>query len=277
LKRDGDAEADEHDRGATHHVDQEVVGRDDDRDRHRERRDDGDDTRRQPRRGGKEHDPDEQVPAHVQAREGRVLVRQPRRLQRAVGVRLLGDGVDELERQQPRRGDGEEREEEEAERARHEERVAEQHVPPPVAEVEDDGGRQDHRPVAPDVDPVGERHQHVAAGERRLERLLSSDADRPLEVEQPLGVGERRLGAARRQVADAEVQEDRERDERRLAEKATAGARDERRAQANSNPGRGGRHESHLLTARIARASGGRVGADADRGRETPRGLGARL
>jgi hypothetical protein len=275
LKRDGDAEAHEHDRCARRHVDQEVVGRDDDRERHRERRHDGEDARREPRRGREDDDPDEEVPAHVQAREGRVLVRQPRRLQRAVGVRLLGDGVDELQRQQPGRGDREEREEEEAERARHEERVAEQHVPPAVAEVEDDGSRQDHGPVPPDVDPVGERHQPVAARDHRLQRLLPREADRPLEVEQPLGVGERDLGAARGQVADAEVEEDREHDERRLAEKAAAGARGERRTQANSHPGPWGGHDPHLLTTRVADTTGARVGAAADRRAGNP-GLRAR-
>jgi hypothetical protein len=244
LDREGDAEPDEDHRGARRHVDDEVVRGRDDGERHRQRRGDGERARGEARRRREHDDPDEQVPAHVQARERRVLVGQPRRLERPVCVRLLGDGVYQPEGEQARRRDREEREEEEPERAGHEEGVAEQHVPLPVAHVENGGRGQDHRPVTPDVHPVGEGHERVAAGDRSLEGSLAGEAERPLDVQEPLRVGEGDVGASGRGVADAEVEEDRERDERGLPEKAAPGARGERRAQAGDDAGVVRRHAS---------------------------------
>ena len=175
---------------------------------------------------GEQDDAHEDVPAHVQARERGELVRQPRRLERAVGLRALGHRVDEPEVEQPRRGDRHQREEEEADRSGDEHRVAQHAVVRPVREVQRDGRGEDHRPVAPDVDPVRERDQRRRC-RRRAPWIAPSQAMPSvlLEVEEAgRVVPRRRLGADGR-VPHAEVDEHRERDEHDLPREPVVDAR----------------------------------------------------
>jgi hypothetical protein len=218
LEENRDREPDEHDDDASGDVDHEVVRRRHDRERHRNRKREGRHTHREACHRRHEHDPDEQVPAGVQARERRVLVREARRLQRSVGVGALRDRVDEPDVEQARRRDGEEREKEEADQAGGDHRVAEEVVAPASVEVETRRHAEDHRPVAPDVDPVGGVHEQVAAERDRLECVLPADPERVLERDQVTRVRERRVRVPGGQVAHAEVDEDRERDDERLAD-----------------------------------------------------------
>jgi hypothetical protein len=105
----------------------------------------------------------------MEARERGVLVGQPRWLQGAVGVRMQGHRVQQRGIRKPRRGHRQQREEEEADRPGDEDRVAEQQEAVVPLSVEEDRGGDDHRPVAPDVDPVGEGDDEIMIEEGVLE------------------------------------------------------------------------------------------------------------
>lgn len=154
----------------------------------------------------------------MQAGERRVLVREPGRLERAVRVGALRDRVDEPDVEQARRRDGEEREEEEADQAGGDHRVAEEVVVPAPVEVQPGRNAEDHGPVAPDVDPVRDVDENVAAERHGLQRVLPAEPERILERDEAACVGERGLGAPRREVAHAEVDEDRDGDDQRLTD-----------------------------------------------------------
>jgi hypothetical protein len=205
LHEDCGNESDQHDGNPAGDVDDEVVRRRDDRDRHGERREHGERPNGEVGRRAEEDDSDQDVPAGVQARESRVLVRKARRLQCAVRAGLVGDGVEKPEVEQTRRRDREEREEEEADRTGDEHRVAKQPVAVAPEQEEGDAGREDHRPVTPDVDPVRERDQRLAARDGRLDALFLEEPECPLQAHDPVGVLERRPRAARRHVANCEV------------------------------------------------------------------------
>lgn len=110
-------EPDEDDERPDHHVEDEVVGRGHHGEAHRGRHADREHAHEHLPGRPEDDDPDEQVPAEVQAGHRRVLIRQLRGLQRAVGGRLLRDGVHEAEVEKARRCHREEGEEEEADRA----------------------------------------------------------------------------------------------------------------------------------------------------------------
>lgn len=84
-----------------------MVCRGDDRKCHRGRHDDGEDADHRPARGLEKNDAQEEVPAGMEAREGGVLVRQGRRLERPVPARVFRHRVDEPRIGQPRWGNGE--------------------------------------------------------------------------------------------------------------------------------------------------------------------------
>ena len=109
--------AEQHDDDPGENVDRVVVRGQHDRCCHRNGPADRENPQRNIRRRPPDGDADEDVPAEVQAREGRVLIGEPRRLKRSVGVRMQRDRVDDCRVREPRRGDGEEREEEEADAA----------------------------------------------------------------------------------------------------------------------------------------------------------------
>jgi hypothetical protein len=188
-------------------VDHVVVPGENDRGGHRRRP--GDRERPHGEVAGRAPDRDtgEDVPAEVEARERGELVRQTRRLERAVGVRMERDRVDEVRVRQARRRHGEKREEEEPDRAGDQDGVAEQPVARVLVAKEDDCDRDDHRPVPPDVGPVGERDDSVVGDDLRLEPALPGEVNGPLEGHDVVCVRVRRLGAARGQVANAEVRE----------------------------------------------------------------------
>lgn len=161
-------------------------------------------------------DPEQQVPARVQARERRELVGQARRLERAVRVGALRHGVDQAEPDEPRRCKREQAEEQEADAAGDEHCSAEPAVDVAADDEEDRRGGEDHRPVTPDVDPVGEVDEPFVPRDRALQRALPVDPERPLGVDQPVGVHVCGRCVAGGHVADREVREHRARDERRL-------------------------------------------------------------
>jgi hypothetical protein len=218
LKVAGDPERRDDDHEAADEIHHVVVRGDDDREPHRGGAGEGESAERDAAGRAPDGDADQHVPAEVQAREGRVLVREAGRLESAVGARLVGDGVDERAVDETGRRQRQQREEEEADRARDHHRVAEQQVAVTRSPVEQDARGDDHRPVAPDVDPVEERHGPTVIEQGVLERPLPVEPETLFELRQPLGVRERLRRRADRQVADAEVGESRERDERHLAD-----------------------------------------------------------
>jgi hypothetical protein len=159
---------DEHEQEACEHVDDEMIRREDDRRRHCRRPDHRQRARDDVPRRPPDCDTDEQVPAAVQTRESRVLVGEPGRLQRPVRVRLERDGVDERRVDQSRGRHRKECEEEEAQATGDEDRVAEEPVALAASQKEDDPDRDDHRPVAPNVDPVRGVRQHGGPDDLRL-------------------------------------------------------------------------------------------------------------
>jgi hypothetical protein len=217
--------ADEHDGGAGCDVEDVMVRSREDGEGHRKRRQDRD---RSNCKVGSRHEQDDsnrEVPSDVEAREGGVLIREARRLERAVGIRLIRHGVDQAKLEQPRRRDRHQREEEEANSARDEERIAQQVVAIRAPDIEDDRSREDHRPMAPDVDPVGERDQEIGADHGCLDGVFPGDTERVLQIHHALAVRERLAWRTGRDVTDSEVREDRARDERRLAQQTGVNAR----------------------------------------------------
>jgi hypothetical protein len=91
--------------------------------------------------------------------------------------------------------------------------------------VQGDRRKEDHGPVAPDVDPVGERDQPVSARDRSLDAVLPVDVEPTLEVDDAVSVRERFGRRPGSDIADGEVGKDRARDERRFAQEAVVQAR----------------------------------------------------
>jgi hypothetical protein len=250
LEENRDSEPGEHDRDAGRDVDHEVVRRGHDRERHRDRQRDGHDPKREGRHSREEHDADEHVPAGVKARKCGVLVRQARRLERAVGVGALRHRVDEPDVEQARRRDGKEGEEEEADQAGGDHRVAEEVVLPPPVDVEPGRGAEDDGPVTPDVDPVRDVDEDVAAERRRLDGTFPADSERVFERDHAPRVRERGVGASRREIAHGEVDDDRHRDDHRLTRELAGNddaAPPPRRGRAVRRPSRHDRSHPHLL------------------------------
>ena len=203
-------------------VDHVVIGGQDHCRRHRQGQADGEAPDVDSRRRAPDGNADEHVPAEVQARKRRVLVGQSRRLKRAVRVRAESDRVDERGVREPGRRDGEEGEEDEPDPARDEHRVAKQAVAVPAPVVEDHSDRDDHRPVAPDVDPVDDVDDQVAVDDEVLKRSLPVEAGRVFEAHDAVGVLMGRGRAARGEVSDAEVGEGRQGGEGELAQRVPA-------------------------------------------------------
>jgi hypothetical protein len=210
-------EPDEHDGRAQDDVEDEVVGRRDHRERHRGGHADREQADDEPGREPEHHDPDEQVPAEVEAREGRVLVRERRRLEPAVGGRPLDDRVDEARSEQPGRRHGKQREEQEPDRGREEDRVPEQVVGVAALAVEQDRDGGDHGPVAEDVDPVRQRDERGVRKHGRLNRLLPVEREVPLEVQNRPAVVDRVGGASLRGGPHAAVRQGSRPDQHELA------------------------------------------------------------
>ncbi len=103
---------------ADDHVEHVVIRRHDDGQRHRDRHQRTEDAHDGARVEARERQADEQIPAEVEARQGRVAIHQRRRLQRAVGVRIARHGVRQPEPGQARRSDRIGRKIDHADRAR---------------------------------------------------------------------------------------------------------------------------------------------------------------
>lgn len=163
-----DGEPDEHDREADDDVDDVVVRGRHNGERHQNRHDHREDPHSNPPRRLEEDDPDQEVPAGVEARERRILVRKRGRLKRAIAVRLGGHGIDERRVDVPRRRDRKRREEGEADRGRDQHRVAKDVVMVTPMRVQEDRGQRDHGPVPVDVDPVHERNKRRVTDDQPL-------------------------------------------------------------------------------------------------------------
>ena len=201
----GQRQADQHDGRAREDVDDPMVRRRNDRECHGTRHQYGKRPHDQRSRRAEENDPDEQVPAEVQARHCRVLVREPRRLERPVRVRPAGDRVHQAGIDKPRRRSREEGEEEKADQARDDHGVAKQPIAlPPNGEQRDRDGR-DHRPVAPDVHPVDEINEDAPPEHDGLKAVLAGEPKVLLESCHARAVSDRCRSATLRQFADAAV------------------------------------------------------------------------
>jgi hypothetical protein len=163
----------------------------------------------------------------VEARHRGELVDQRRRLQDAIGVRLLGDGVDHAEVEQPRRRHRKRREDDDPGQARDQHGVAIDHVPVRRADDQPGQHRDDHRPVAPDVDPVRQPGETVVVDEVLLHRRFDVDAEAPLEIDDPAGVAGRRRGRSLGEGPHGEVDDDRADEDAGLGQpEAAAGSAD---------------------------------------------------
>ena len=188
LEAHRQGERHEHDHRPHDGVDDEVIGGAHGRQGHRRRHEHCEDADGPARRRLEQDDRDEQVPADVQARKRRVLVRERRRLQRAVTVRVLRDRVHETHASEPGRRDRHQGEEREADEARNDHGIAEEEVLLPPPDVEHGCAREDHGPVAVDVDPVREAHERFVAEDERLELSLPGHPQRTLELGNRAGV-----------------------------------------------------------------------------------------
>ena len=194
-----------------------MVGGRDDRERHRERHRERKRSHGKVRRRLEEDNADEEVPARVQAREGRVLVRQRRRLERSIALRVLRDRVDDPGISKARRSHGKRREEAESDQARDEHRVPEQDVALAAPGVERDPAGGDHRPVAVDIDPVRGGHEPVMLDDQILQVVFPGDPEVALGAPQPAGIGEGTADPVLGEAADAEVDEHRDGDQAGLS------------------------------------------------------------
>jgi hypothetical protein len=201
----GQRQADQYDGRAREDVHDPMVRRRNDGECHGSRHQYGKGPHDQRSRRAEENDPDEQVPAEVQARYCRVLVREPRRLERPVRVRPAGDRVHQAGIDKPRRRSREEGEEEKADQARDDHRVAKQPIALPPNGEQRDGNDRDERPVAPDVHPVGEIDESSAPQDNRLEAVFPAEPHVLLEPRQTSAVLDRSCGAPFGQLAHSDV------------------------------------------------------------------------
>ena len=201
----GHRQGDQYDGRAREDVDDPMVRRRNDGECHGGRHHDGKRSHEQRSRRAEENDANEQVPAEMEARHCRVLIREPRRLERTVRVRPAGDRVHQAGVDKPRWRGRKQREEEKADQARDDHRVAKQ----PIALAADGEQRDrdgcDQGPVAPDVHPVGEIDEGAFANDHRLETVLPSEPEVLLESCHVRAVSDRCRSAALRQFADAAV------------------------------------------------------------------------
>ena len=201
----GHRQGDQYDGRAREDVDDPMVRRRNDGECHGGRHHDGKRSHEQRSRRAEENDANEQVPAEMEARHCRVLIREPRRLERTVRVRPAGDRVHQAGVDKPRWRGRKQREEEKADQARDDHGVAKQ----PIALAADGEQRDrdgcDQGPVAPDVHPVGEIDEGAFANDHRLETVLPSEPEVLLESCHVRAVSDRCRSAALRQFADAAV------------------------------------------------------------------------
>jgi hypothetical protein len=152
----------------------------------------------------------------MEAREGGVLVRQGRRLERPVPARVLRHRVDEPRIGEPWGGNGERCEEDKPDQGRDEHGVSEDEVVLSMPPVEEDRCRRDDRPVAVDVDPVGRSDERVVIQNGRLNRRSPCDPEAVFKPCDRVSVRKGGPGASFRRTADREVREDEDRDDEDL-------------------------------------------------------------
>ncbi len=145
----------------------------------------------------------------MEARHSRVLVDQRRGLQRPVRVRLIAHRVDQAQLQKAWRRDRKRREDDHSDGTGQQHRVAIDHEPVRRPPVQPDEDGDDHRPMAPDVHPVGDGRQDLGVHDRLLKGLLGVDAGLLFESDHPIrvAVGDGRI--ALRERSNAEVRHDR--------------------------------------------------------------------
>jgi hypothetical protein len=216
VEQGRNGETDEDDERAQDDVEDVVVRGRDDRERHRHRHGNGERANADPSGGLEEDDPEEEVPAEVEARQRRVLVRQRRRLKRTVAVRVLGHCVHDSWLDESRWGDRNDGEEDESDQAGDDHRVTQKAIPVPPVHVEEDGADGDNRPVPVDVDPVRERDRGLVAENRPLDGELPRDPELALEPQERIRVGERSVDPPLGEPAHQEVDEDRKGDQGEL-------------------------------------------------------------
>ncbi len=192
--------AGEAERGPDQHVEDVVVGRQHRGGAHDDRHEAPDRAQHDRAGGGHQGQADEQVPADVQARQRGVLVDEGRRLQDPVGARLLGDRVDEPQARQPGRRDRVGGVDAQPHQAGRHHGVAQAQEDGAVAQRQPQQHADDHRPVAPDVDPVGHRRERVDVDEERLHPGLDVEAELLLDRQQVVRVVHRDAGVTGREA-----------------------------------------------------------------------------
>lgn len=143
----------------------------------------------------------------MQAGHRGVLVHQRRRLQHPVGVGVLGDRIGHPHTEEARRGDRVRGEDHQPDGARDEHGVAQREIVHSTGAVQPDQGDGDHRPVTPDVHPVGQRDQPLAAQDQSLRPRFDVDPQASLERQHivTVGHGDRRIGLC--EPSDPEVEQ----------------------------------------------------------------------
>jgi hypothetical protein len=184
-----------------------VIGGRDDGEGHRDRHRYRERAKRDAGRHLEQQDADEEVPAGVKARQSCVLIRESRRLQSPVAVRVLRHGVDYRGIHEPRWCHGERREEGEADQAGDEHRVSQQPVLPSMPDVEEHPAAENDGPVSIHVDPVRRSNEEPLVQDELLEPPLPGDPERPLESQKPVGVLESTVDSALGQPSYSEVDE----------------------------------------------------------------------
>jgi hypothetical protein len=144
----------------------------------------------------------------MEAGHRRVLVDQRRGLQRAVRVGLIAHRVDQAHIQQARRRDREHREDNHPNGTGQHHRVAIDHEAVRRAQEQPDQDGDDHRPMAPDVHPVGGRRQGVDVDDGLLERLLGVETHLLFEGDHPIRVAVSGGRITLRDGPNAEVRHD---------------------------------------------------------------------
>ena len=224
-----------------------MVGRQDGRRGH-QRRHHGADGAHRERAGGRDQgEADQEVPTHVQARHGGVLVDEGGRLQHPVGTGLVGDCVDHAHVCEPGGSDRIGRVDAQAQQAGHEHRVPQPTEHRSVVHRQPDQRCDDHRPVTPDVDPVGQRGQRLLGDERGLHTPLDVEPERLLHGQDVSGMTQRGLGRAGGLSAHPEVEGDAQHDGEGVDQHG-----------ANDDPRRGHGHLLHEGSRRVCTREGSR-------------------
>jgi hypothetical protein len=218
----GDRQAHERHGDPGDRVDDVVVGGHDDRHGHDRPVPEREATEHGVAEDGEEAHRGQDRPAHVEAGDGGVHVRERRRVGQVVLTGHDGDCVGEAV-EHPGWCHREQREDDEARGARGEERVAEPGVAVAVPHVEHDQRPGDERPEGPHVHGVADPHDGRVVEDDRLHAALPVEPQPALEGEDVVGVREGVGRAALGDGADGQVRGRRDGEQAELGRDAGAG------------------------------------------------------